>query len=75
VQTSKIFVRLLNDGTECWRPVSAKETDHGVFEILGIMPVGEDWQFAPGTRVRCQPKRFADGSTAQIAFALVVDQP
>jgi hypothetical protein len=55
--------------------VSAKETDHGVFEILGIMPVGEDWQFAPGTRVRCQPKQFGDGSTAQIAFELVVDQP
>jgi hypothetical protein len=25
--TTKIYVLLLNEGTECWRPVNAKERD------------------------------------------------
>lgn len=66
---------LLNEGTDCWRPVNAKEQSEGVFEIVGIMPAGEEWQFAPGTLVRCQPKLFADGSTALAAVELVADQP
>ena len=75
VQTTRIFMQLLNEGIDCWRPVNAKEGDGGIFEILGIMPAGEEWQFAPGKLVRCRPKQFADGSTALIAFELVVDQP
>jgi len=66
---------LLNEGTDCWRPVNAKVHSDGVFEILGIMPAGEEWQFAPGNRVRCRPKLFADGSTAPVAFELVADRP
>jgi hypothetical protein len=75
VHTKTIFIQLLNEGTDCWRPANAKEHDAGVFEILGIIPAGEEWQFAPGMRVRCRPKQFADGSTALTAFDLVVDQP
>jgi hypothetical protein len=72
---TKIFMPLLNEGTDCWRPVHAKKHSDGVFEILGIMPAGEEWQFTPGKRVRCRPKLFADGSTAPVAFELVADQP
>ena len=74
VRTTKIFVQLLNEGTDCWRPANARERE-GVFEILGIMPAGEEWQFAPGKRVLCRPKLFADGSTALVAFELAGDQP
>jgi hypothetical protein len=74
-QTKKIFMPLLNEGADCWRPVNAKEHSEGMFEILGVMPAGEEWQFAPGKRVRCRPKPFADGSTATVAFELVTDQP
>jgi hypothetical protein len=75
VQTTRIFVPLLNEGTDCWRPVNAKEHSEGVFEVLGIIPAGEEWQFSPGERVRCRAKIFADGSTAPVAFELVADQP
>jgi hypothetical protein len=75
VRTTKIFVPLLNEGTDCWRPVNAKEHSQGVLEILGIMPAGEEWQFVPGTRVHCRPKLFTDGSTSPVAFELAVDQP
>lgn len=75
VQTTRIFMPLLNEGTDCWCPVNVKEHGEGVFEVLGIIPAGEEWQFAPGERVRCRPKIFADGSTALVAFELVADQP
>ena len=73
--STRIFISLLNEGTDCWRPANAKEHGEGVFEILGIIPAGEEWQFAPGMRVRCQTKQFADGSTALVAYELAVDQP
>jgi hypothetical protein len=69
VQPIKIFVLLLNEGTDCWRPVSAAVRREGVYEILGIVPAGEEWQFGPGTQVRCIEKVFADGSTGLIASA------
>lgn len=72
-ETTEILMPLLNEGTDCWRPVSAKLCADGGFEILGIMPVGEEWQFAPGKRVRCQEKRFADGSTSLVALELLTD--
>jgi hypothetical protein len=75
VRTTKIFMPLLNEGTDCWRPVNAKEHSEGVFEILGIMPAGEEWQFVPGGRVHCRPKLFTVGSTSPVAFELAVDQP
>ena len=47
VQTTRIFMPLLNEGTDCWCAVNAKEHGEGVFEVLGIIPAGEEWQFAP----------------------------
>jgi hypothetical protein len=67
MQLAKIFVQLLNEGSDCWRPVSATERGDGVFEILGIIPAGEEWQYGPGMQVRCIERVFADGSTGLIA--------
>jgi hypothetical protein len=53
MQLAKIFVRLLNEGTDCWRPVSATERGDGVLEILGVIPAGEECQYGPGMQVRC----------------------
>ena len=68
---ASIFVALLNEGTEVWRPVSAKAFGDNEFEILGIVPPQESWQFLPGVRVRCTEKVFADGSKALVAYAAV----
>jgi hypothetical protein len=75
MQPVKILLPLLNEGTDCWRPAHAKAHGGDVYEILGIIPAGEDWQFAPAMRVRCRPKQFADGSEALVAYELAVDQP
>jgi hypothetical protein len=74
VTPSRIFVKLLDEGTECWKPINANPVGNGVYEILGIVPSGEAWEFGPGARVRCQPKTFADGSTGLVASRLAADQ-
>jgi antitoxin component YwqK of YwqJK toxin-antitoxin module len=73
LKPTKIFVKLLDEGTDVWKPVSANLVGDGVFEILGIVPTGEAWEFSPGAHVRCEPKQFADGSTALVAMQLSAD--
>jgi hypothetical protein len=75
VAATRIFVKLLAEGTECWKPIDANAIGDGVFEVLGIVAAGEAWDFAPGARVRCKPKKFADGSTGLVATQLSVDEP
>jgi len=67
-KTAEIFMPLVDEGTECWRPVTAKICDGFEFEILGIMPSDEAWQFAPGTRVFCRRQVFANGSNGLAAL-------
>jgi hypothetical protein len=68
-----VYVFLLDQGTEVWRPVSAR-CDGDVFIILGPMPEGERWQFPPGSRVYCAPKDFSDG-THLVANRLLTSAP
>jgi hypothetical protein len=63
----KIFVKLLGKGTDAWRATNGKPLGNNVFEVLGIARPGEIWEFAPGTRVRCEPRVFSDGSKALVA--------
>jgi hypothetical protein len=63
----KIFVKLLDEGTEVWRPTNAAPLEDEVFEVLGIEPPGETWEFPPGSLVRCEAKQFADGSSGLVA--------
>ena len=72
---TEIFVKLLDEGTDCWRPVNVNPIGDGVYELLGIVPSGETWEFAPGTHVRCQQKRFANGSIGLIAINLGAGTP
>jgi hypothetical protein len=75
VAATKIFVKLLAEGTECWRPINANPIGDDVFEVLGIVPAGEAWEFAPGARVRCKAKQFADGSMGLVAMELSIGEP
>jgi hypothetical protein len=67
-----IYVALLNDGIDAWRPVSAKVLSEHQFEILGIVPPDEEWQFTPGTHVRCKETVFADGKTGLVAYEVAL---
>jgi hypothetical protein len=54
--TIELNVRLLNEGTEVSRPTRALDLGDGMFRLLPIPdydPGHEEWEFAPGSVVRC----------------------
>jgi hypothetical protein len=56
-----IYVALLDEGVECWRPVTAVRLDRETFRIEDSVPEGEQWEFQPGQTVRCRLHQFSDG--------------
>ncbi len=56
-----IYVKLLEEGTECWRPVDANRTPGAIFEIISKNPSPDDqqWEFNVGQFVRCEKQRLS----------------
>jgi hypothetical protein len=68
-----VYVRLLAEGTNVWRPAPATELSDGVYQLgepSGFDPRTELWEFPPHTRVRRATKKFADGTEALVAIAI-----
>ena len=60
----KIYVALLNEGVEVWRPVDAERISSHTYRILGnedYEPSFEEWEFTPGTVVVCETRKTSDG--------------
>jgi hypothetical protein len=64
---AEIFVKLLNEGTEVWRPVKAESLDNGLYKIISNNKADEIWEFKSGETVTCSTKTFADGKTVLVA--------
>jgi hypothetical protein len=64
-----IYIALLDEGVEVWRPVEAIEVGNGVYRIVSEnqAPDDERWEFTTEELVRCVPKSFSDGSTYFVA--------
>lgn len=62
-QTETIYVALLNEAAEAWRPVVAARRSGGRYEILSRNddPDDEQWQFPPGSLVRCEERSLPQG--------------
>lgn len=57
-----IFVRLLGEGVEVWRPVRATCLGEDVFRLDETsVPAEEDWEFRPGDAVQVVMREDADG--------------
>lgn len=69
---STIYVALLGEGTDCWRPVPAVRLSSGVYRIVSTKPEGEIWQFQPGDVVRCKEQQFCEGD-GFVAFEKIVE--
>lgn len=70
-ETITIYMPLLNEGTNVWRPVTAERLRHNnTFRIAGPQSAGEEWAFAAGTVVAGEPHRFDDGTHGIAAAAL-----
>src|SRR6266480_4187155 len=59
-QSVTIYMPLLNEGTDCWRPVSATPVEGDRYRIdeQGYNRDDEEWQFPPGSIVRCHLHYF-----------------
>jgi hypothetical protein len=55
--TETIYVRLLDEGTDVWRPTTAVRLPDGTFELLPTGdhgPAIETWEFPAGSVVECE---------------------
>jgi hypothetical protein len=67
-QQDTIYVALLDEGIDVWRPVAARRLSSDRYLILeqDYDPAIERWQFEPGTVVRCRAEN-RDGRQILIA--------
>ena len=67
---TQIYVALLNEGVEVWRPVDATHVGSDRYRILSPneTPGDERWEFQQGALVRCRTRTFADGIVGLVAF-------
>jgi hypothetical protein len=69
---TEVYVKLLDEGVDVWRPVPATKQPDGSFRLCRPQwydPQTETWEFPPNTRVRCAMKKFADGNRGLTAIA------
>ena len=63
-----IYVALLNEGVDVWRPVEATPLTSDTYRVEGGMDEDEEWEFTPGTIVRCEWKTFSGGERGLTAI-------
>jgi hypothetical protein len=70
-----IYVALLDEGVDVWRPVEAVYEGDNRYRITSPDPdpENEQWEFASGTRVCCKPRTFQDGQTGRVAYSCVIE--
>ena len=59
-----IYIYLLNEGTDVWRPVVAERVTSTTFRIpiLTQIPEEEEWMFKPGEIVCCEIRKLSVAS-------------
>lgn len=71
--TATIYVRLLEEGTDVWRPVQALRIGSSTYEITRQpIPSDEIWSFQPGDVVVTEPRQ-ADSRLVAVALATQFD--
>jgi hypothetical protein len=63
-----IYVELLEEGTDCWRPVESEHLGGDLYRITGEVPDDEVWAFGPGSIVKCRVQTFSEGRPALVAY-------
>jgi hypothetical protein len=64
-QITTIYVYLLNEGVDVWRPVQARHIGTDRYQIVSVNNSLDDelWQFNSGDIVRCKPRTMFDGES------------
>jgi hypothetical protein len=66
----EVFVRLLNEGTDVWRPTNGEVVTPSTIRLTATPDydsADEQWQFLPGTLVECEQRTFQGGDTRFVA--------
>lgn len=66
-EQSTIYMPLLDEGVDVWRPVPAERLSADRYLVAGVVPTDESWQFVPGSVVRCEEHVFASGERRLVA--------
>jgi hypothetical protein len=69
-RTTIVYVALLDEGVDTWRPVQAEHLGDDLYRLNGERPDDEVWPFLPGDVVRCQV-RILSGDSARRQPVLV----
>jgi len=67
-----IYVKLLGEGTDVFRPVPAEKVADSVYLIdpsARYNVADEEWEFPPGSRVRVEERKLS-GGRQRVAVAL-----
>ena len=56
-----IYVKLLDEGTDVWRPVDAEEVSEQIYRLVGTHD-DEKWEFETGSSIRVEEHQFQTGS-------------
>jgi len=69
----EIFVALIGEGVDVWRPVQAESLGGRLYRIATVNPdpQAERWQFVRGDVVRCEPREFSGGTRGLVAMEKV----
>jgi hypothetical protein len=67
----KLYVRLLDEGVDVWRPVRGVHLSDDVYRIVSEPMEGEQWEFPSGSSVRCRPQFFPEGKEELVAFEAI----
>jgi hypothetical protein len=62
-----IYMPLLNEGTDVWRPATARRQKDGSYLVVGPVPEDEEWMFLPGSRVRCEFRQLSGSYLVPVA--------
>jgi hypothetical protein len=67
-----IYVYLVDEGTDVWRPVLAEHIRDDMYRITSAPPDDtETWEFVTGETVRCRAKNFAGGEHKMVVYERV----
>jgi hypothetical protein len=68
-----IYIELLDEGVNVWRPVEAERREDGLYRIVSGPPdETETWKFPQGTVVRCEERTFSGGRKGLAACERII---
>ena len=73
---TEIYVYLIGEGTDVWRPVRSIHVRDDVYRIFSPELSSDDevWQFKSGELVRCREKLFDGTKKCLVAFERVSEE-